>query len=110
MGWFERRGMLLRQLKHILEQNGWKPNITSYEFLRYHKGEQSISCRIDPYYGSRPTMTEYWVTFKIPLKDHPRSGERAKLRRFRTPIDKGINEAIVLSKIEDLFEHKRKED
>ncbi len=116
MGWLETRGALLRQLSGVLERNGWEKDVGGYEYLRYRKGGWypkgglvrigglPISCIITPYRDlGRPSITGYWVTFTEPLKHHPRRGERTKLRRFRTPIDEGINEAIVLSKIESLF-------
>lgn len=116
--WLEMRGALLRQLRGVLERDGWEDDIGGYEYLRYRKGGWysesvlsgmkrtgglAISCVITPYRGSGLSITGYWVTFRIPLKTYPRPGERCKLRRFRTTIDKGINEAMVLSKIESLF-------
>lgn len=104
MGWLETRGALLRQLREVLERDGWEAMITSYEYKKYSKAERQVSCKIAPYHDKgRPTMTGYWVTFILPLTRHPRPGERNKIRRFRTPIDEGINETIVLSKIESLF-------
>lgn len=116
MGWLETRGKLLRQLREVLEKNGWEPDVSNYEFLRYRKGGWypkgslirigglPIACMITPYHdGSRPSITGYWVTFRIPFKTFPRPGERCKLRQFRTAIDKDINEARVFLKIEDLF-------
>ncbi len=116
MGWLETRGVLLRQLRGVLEWNGWEADVGGYEYLRYRKGGWypkgglirtgglAVSCTITPYHsGGRPTITGYWVTLTMPLKDHPKSGERAKLRRFRTLIDEGIDEVKVLAKLDDLF-------
>lgn len=123
MGWLETRGKLLRQLRRVLEQNGWEDDIGGYEYLRYRKGGWypkgalirtgglAIGCRITPYHGSsRLRITGYWVTLRIPLKVYPRAGERCKLRRFRTAIDQDINETRVLSKIEELFGEKGGDD
>lgn len=104
MGWLETRGELLRQLRRVLEQDGWERMVTSYAYIKYSKGARQVSCRILPYHKrGRPSIVGYWTTFRIPFDREPRPGERAKLRRFRTAIDKGINEAMVLSKIENLF-------
>ena len=113
MGWLETRGALLRQLRGVLERNGWEADVGGYEYLRYRKGGSkgrfrptgglSIGCTITPY-RDRHRITGYWVTVIIPLMDHPLSGERPKLRRFRTPIDEGINEATVLAKLNDIFD------
>lgn len=112
--WLGIRGKLLRQLRKVLEQDGWEEDVGGYACLRYRKGRVSykpwnkggvaISCMITPYRGGPgPAITGYWVTFRIPLKHHPKSGERAKLRRFRTAYSDSIKEARVLSKIKDLF-------
>lgn len=117
MGWLETRGKLLRQLRGVLERNGWEDDIGGYEYLRYRKGGWypegelkrkgglAISCTITPYHEQgRPTMAGYWITLYMPMQSHPKPGQRAKLRRFRTAIDKDIDEEMVLSKIESLFE------
>ena len=113
MGWFETRGALLRQLRGVLEWNGWEDDVGNYEYLAYRKGGWypkdslmrtggvMLNCTITPCRpGSRPTITGYWVNFRNPIK---KPDKRRKLRRFRTPIGEGINEAKVLSKLDDLF-------
>lgn len=114
--WLERRGELLRELRRVLERNGWEDDVGGYEYLRYRKGGWypkgglklkgglAIGCVITPYHDSTGlSITGYWVTFRIPFTVEPRPGERCKLRRFRTTIGEDINEEMVISKIKDLF-------
>lgn len=115
MGWLEARGALLRQLRGVLEGDGWEADVGGYEYLRYRKGGQypkgglvrtgglAICCTITPWYGSGLSVTGYWITFVIPSKVDWKLGQRNRLRRFRTPIDEDINEVKVLAKIDDLF-------
>ena len=116
MGWLETRGKLLHQLRGVLEKNGWEPDVSNYEYLRYRKGGWypkgslirtgglAIHCVITPYHnGGRPSITGYWITFRKPMKSQSRPGQRPKLRRFKAELDQGIQEEMVLSKIESLF-------
>ena len=117
MDWLETRGKLLRQLRGVLERDGWEEDIGGYEYLRYRKGGWypegslvrtgglALGCGITPYRGgSGVSITGYWVTFLRPFETYPRPGERCKLRRFRAGIDQDISEDKVLSKLEALFE------
>lgn len=113
MGWLEARGALLRQLRGVLERDGWYDDVGGYEYLRYRKGGApgkmfnkggiAIGCTVTPCYGSCLATTGYWVTLTIPSEAEWRPEQRVKLRRFRTPIDEDINEVKVLAKIDDLF-------
>ncbi len=104
MGWLETRGALIRQLRGVLERDGWEAMVSGYDFIKYQKPRRIVTMYITPYrFTVQPNIVAYWVTFIIPFKRYPRPGERNKLRRFRTPINEDINETMVLSKIEDLF-------